>query len=58
MRQLLSENKVYDKKRKIRSLIVTPTRELAKNNMAQAESQVVQSKYEYIFRVKILELLK
>jgi ATP-dependent RNA helicase RhlE len=27
--QLLSENKVYDKKRKIRSLIVTPTRELA-----------------------------
>ncbi|MEI6751950.1 MAG: TolC family protein [Paludibacter sp.] len=30
----------------------------AKNNMAQAESQVVQSKYEYIFRVKMLELLK
>lgn len=27
--QLLNENKVYDKKRKIRSLIVTPTRELA-----------------------------
>ena len=27
--QLLSENKVYDKKRKIRSLILTPTRELA-----------------------------
>ena len=27
--QLLSENKIYDKKRKIRSLIVTPTRELA-----------------------------
>jgi len=27
--QLLSANKVYDKKRKIRSLIVTPTRELA-----------------------------
>ncbi|MCX6179005.1 MAG: DEAD/DEAH box helicase [Chlorobiales bacterium] len=27
--QILSENKVYDKKRKIRSLIVTPTRELA-----------------------------
>jgi ATP-dependent RNA helicase RhlE len=27
--QLLSENKVYDRKRKIRSLIVTPTRELA-----------------------------
>ena len=30
----------------------------AKNSMAQAESQVVQSKYEYIFRVKILELMK
>ena len=30
----------------------------AKNNLAQVESQVVQSKYEYIFRVKILELLK
>src|SRR6476620_1947186 len=27
--QLLSANKTYDKKRKIRSLIVTPTRELA-----------------------------
>ncbi len=27
--QLLSENKTYDRKRKIRSLIVTPTRELA-----------------------------
>ena len=27
--QLLSANKVYDRKRKIRSLIVTPTRELA-----------------------------
>jgi len=27
--QLLSKNKTYDKKRKIRSLIVTPTRELA-----------------------------
>jgi len=27
--QLLSANKIYDKKRKIRSLIVTPTRELA-----------------------------
>ena len=27
--QLLSANKSYDKKRKIRSLIVTPTRELA-----------------------------
>lgn len=27
--QLLSQNKTYDKKRKIRSLIVTPTRELA-----------------------------
>ena len=27
--QLLSANRVYDKKRKIRTLIVTPTRELA-----------------------------
>src|SRR3954469_18722086 len=27
--QLLNANKTYDKKRKIRSLIVTPTRELA-----------------------------
>src|SRR5881296_678579 len=27
--QLLSANKTYDKKRKVRSLVVTPTRELA-----------------------------
>lgn len=30
----------------------------AKNNLTQAQSQVVQSKYEYVFRLKILELLK
>lgn len=29
----------------------------AKNNLSQAESEVIQSKYEYIFRLKILELL-
>jgi outer membrane protein len=31
---------------------------LAKNNLARAQSEVVQSKYEYVFRLKILELLK
>lgn len=30
----------------------------AKSNLTQAQSQVVQSKYEYVFRLKILELLK
>jgi outer membrane protein len=30
----------------------------AKNNLTQAESQVIQAKYEYVFRIKILELLK
>lgn len=30
----------------------------AKNNLARAQSEVVQSKYEYVFRLKILELLK
>ncbi|NDP22594.1 MAG: TolC family protein [Paludibacter sp.] len=30
----------------------------SKNNLAQAQSEVVQSKYEYVFRIKILELLK
>lgn len=29
----------------------------AKNNLTQAQSEVVQSKYEYVFRLKILELL-
>lgn len=29
----------------------------AKNNMAQVESEIAQSKYEYVFRLKILELL-
>ncbi|OIP83387.1 MAG: transporter [Porphyromonadaceae bacterium CG2_30_38_12] len=29
----------------------------AKNNLAQAQSEVAQSKYEYVFRLKILELL-
>jgi len=30
----------------------------AKSNLSQSESEVVQSKYEYIFRLKILELLQ
>ena len=30
----------------------------AKNNLAKAQSQIVQAKYEYIFRLKILELMK
>jgi outer membrane protein len=30
----------------------------AKNNLARAQSEVAQSKYEYVFRLKILELLK
>jgi outer membrane protein len=30
----------------------------AKNNLARALSEVAQSKYEYVFRLKILELLK
>jgi outer membrane protein len=30
----------------------------AKNNLSQAQSQVIQSKYEYVFRLKILELMK
>ena len=29
----------------------------AKNNLTQTQSEVVQSKYEYVFRLKILELL-
>lgn len=29
----------------------------AKNSLSQAESEVIQSKYEYVFRLKILELL-
>ena len=29
----------------------------AKNNLTQAQSEVIQSKYEYVFRLKILELL-
>jgi outer membrane protein len=30
----------------------------AKNNLAQAQSEVIQAKYEYVFRLKILELMK
>ncbi|MFZ4583291.1 MAG: TolC family protein, partial [Paludibacter sp.] len=30
----------------------------AKNNLARAQSEVAQSKFEYVFRLKILELLK
>ena len=30
----------------------------AKNNLSQVQSQVIQSKYEYVFRLKILELMK
>lgn len=30
----------------------------AKNNLAQVQSEKAQSKYEYVFRIKILELLK
>ena len=30
----------------------------AKNNLTQAESEQIQAKYEYFFRVKLLELLK
>lgn len=30
----------------------------AKNNLAKAQSQIVQAKYEYVFRLKILELMK
>lgn len=30
----------------------------AKNNLTRAQSEVSQSKYEYVFRIKILELLK
>jgi len=30
----------------------------AKTNLTQAQSEVIQSKYEYVFRLKILELMK
>ncbi len=30
----------------------------AKNNLSKAQSQIVQAKYEYVFRLKILELMK
>jgi len=31
---------------------------LAKNNLTQSISEQTQSKYEYVFRLKILELMK
>ena len=37
---------------------LSPSLEANATSLAQAQSQVIQSKYEYVFRLKILELLK